>query len=69
MPTPAPLLQVIAAAAVAAPPALDWEKVAADLDLKSPLEIMDHVRHASSSLRPPRLPHRPNGVAPDLGSV
>lgn len=35
------------AAAVEAPPAaqLDWEALAAEMDNKSPLEIMDHVRH------------------------
>lgn len=31
------------AAAVEAPAAVDWEKTAAELDLKSPLEIMDHA--------------------------
>lgn len=35
-----------AAATVDAPPAqqLDWDQVAAELETKSPLEIMDHVR-------------------------
>lgn len=31
------------AAAVDAPPALEWESIAAELDMKSPLEIMDHA--------------------------
>lgn len=38
--------QAVNAAAVEAPPAaqLDWETLAAEMDSKSPLEIMDHVR-------------------------
>jgi hypothetical protein len=49
LPSPGP--QVNAAAAVEAPAAasVDWASVAAQLDTKSPLEIMDHVRAALSS--------------------
>ena len=37
------LAAAVEAPAPAAPAALDWEKVAADQDTKSPLEIMDHA--------------------------
>ena len=43
--SPRPRSQRVSAAAVEAPPAqqLDWEALGAELDAKSPLEIMDHV--------------------------
>ena len=43
VPTPVAPLQVRATAVDAPTAAVDWEAVAAELDTKSPLEIMDHV--------------------------
>lgn len=55
--------QVAAAAAVEAPPAqqLDWDQVAAELETKSPLEIMDHVRLPARCLLGP-VPGSRKGV-------
>ncbi|GAB4818447.1 hypothetical protein N2152v2_005493 [Parachlorella kessleri] len=43
MSSPQVLAAAVEAPAAPAAPALDWEKVAAELDTKSPLEIMDHA--------------------------
>ena len=43
LPPPPPLPQVTAAAVEAPAQQLDWEALAAEMDGRSPLEIMDHV--------------------------
>lgn len=46
--SPFPCLQTRAAAVEAPPSTADWAALAAELDSKSPLEIMDNVRRRTA---------------------